>query len=227
MNESPYFVSDVMSRPVVAVVREAPFKEIAEALARWRVNAMPVLDSARRVVGVVSEADLLLKEEFRGLASKGAGRVRRPVDLAKAGGSTAEDLMTSPAITVHEDMTLPQAARIMAVEKVKRLPVVDAEGRVCGVVSRSDLLKVFLRTDEDLAAEIRTGVVQRLAAVSGGEMHVRVRQGVVTLGGTLNDPRLVPVAIRLIQAVPGVVRIESTLAGPRDASAGIFPGADD
>ncbi|WP_274563910.1 CBS domain-containing protein [Streptomyces spiramyceticus] len=191
MNRPPHFVSDVMSHPVVAVLRGAAFKEMVEAMARWKVGMMPVIDAERRVVGVVSEADLLPGKE--------------------PGGSTAEELMSSPAVTIHEDATLAQAARTMAVQHLKSLPVVDAAGRISGVVSRSDLLKVFLRPDEDLAAEIRREVVKRLFPEPGAEVHVRVDNGVVTLSGTLPDTRLIPVATRLVRAVPGVVDVEWAL----------------
>lgn len=124
-----------MTRRVVAVLRTARFKEIVETMARWQVSAMPVVDAERRVVGVVSEADLLLKEESQGLASMGSGRTRHPADLAKAGASTAQELTSSPALTAHEDLTLAQAARLMAVERMMRLPAIDAEVRIRGVVS--------------------------------------------------------------------------------------------
>ncbi|MFD9219185.1 CBS domain-containing protein [Streptomyces sp. NPDC060064] len=218
MNRTPYFVSDVMSSPVVAVDRSAPFKEIVETLATWKVSALPVLDAERIVVGVVSAADLLPKEEFRGNNPSRVEQVHRLADLAKAGATTAAQLMSSPAVTIHGEAPLVQAARKMAVDHVKRLPVVDAEGRLQGVVSRSDLLKVFLRPDEDLAVEIRREVVRRL--FPGAEaVHVRVDNGVVTLSGTLTDTRLVPLASRLVRAVAGVVDVEWALGGDASATA--------
>ncbi|GHB31506.1 hypothetical protein GCM10010306_025650 [Streptomyces umbrinus] len=130
MPETPHIVSDVMTLTVVAVGRDAPFKEIVETMGQWRVSAMPVLEGEGRVIGVVSEADLLPKEEFRNSDPSLYEQRRRLSDVAKAGAVTAAELMSTPAITVHPDVTLAQAARIMAVRHVKRLPVVGAgQGR--------------------------------------------------------------------------------------------------
>ncbi|NEW70917.1 CBS domain-containing protein [Streptomyces rhizosphaericus] len=211
MVETPHLVSDVMTRTVVAVGRDASFKELVQTLGQWRVSAMPVLEGEGRVIGVVSEADLLPKEEFRDTDPDRFQQLRRLPDLAKAGALTAEELMSSPAVTVHPDATLPEAARIMAVRGVKRLPVVDAEGKLLGIVSRGDLLKVFLRADQDIEEEVHRTVVSCLFPGSG--VHVRVREGVVTLGGQLGDTTLIPVAARLARAVEGVVDVECHFRG--------------
>jgi CBS-domain-containing membrane protein len=205
MAESPYNVSDVMTHTVIAVGRDAPFKEIVELIDQWRVSALPVLAGEGRVIGVVSEADLLAKEEFRD-TDEGDLKAR-----AKAGGLTAGELMTTPAVTVHADASLAEAARIMARRHVKRLPVVDSVGLLQGVVSRSDLLKVFLRTDEEIAEEVRQGVLTQLPATTSG-LTVSVTEGVVTLGGTLPDRTLVPVVARAVRAVEGVVDIRLDLS---------------
>ncbi|MFI1417451.1 CBS domain-containing protein [Streptomyces sp. NPDC020731] len=144
MNGSPHTVSDVMTRAVVAVGRDTPFKDVVRLIEEWQVSALPVLEGEGRVVGVVSEADLLLKEEFRDSDPDRFTQLRRLSDLARAGALTAGELMSTPAVTVHADATLAQAARVMAQLRLKRLPVVDAEGLLKGVVSRVDLLKVFL-----------------------------------------------------------------------------------
>ncbi|MDL2074871.1 CBS domain-containing protein [Streptomyces sp. GXMU-J15] len=203
MTESPYRVSDVMTHTVVAVGSEAPFKEIVSLLDEWKVSALPVLAGEGRVVGVVSEADLLLKEEFRDTEEGDLA------DRVKAGGVTAGDLMSTPAVTVHADATLAEAARIMARRHVKRLPVVDGVGLLQGVVSRSDLLKVFLRTDQEIAEEIRSTVLGHLPFTS--PLTVNVKEGVVTLGGSLPDRTLVPVLARAVRAVEGVVDIRLDL----------------
>ncbi|MEU4892627.1 CBS domain-containing protein [Streptomyces sp. NPDC044780] len=218
MPETPHIVSDVMTRTVVAVGREAPFKELVQTLGTWRVSAMPVLEGEGRVIGVVSEADLLPKEEFRDSDPDRFQQLRRLPDLAKAGAVTAEELMSSPAVTVHPDATLPEAARIMAVRGVKRLPVVDAEGKLQGIVTRGDLLKVFLRTDQDIEAEVHRTVVSHLFPGSG--VHVRAREGVVTLSGQLGDTALIPVAARLTRAVEGVVDVECHFRGVGPDQAG-------
>ncbi|MCD7442343.1 CBS domain-containing protein [Streptomyces lincolnensis] len=203
MPESPFTVSDVMTHTVIAVGRDASFKEIVGLIDQWKVSALPVLEGEGRVIGVVSEADLLPKEEFRD-TDEGD-----PAEWAKAGGVTAGELMSTPAVTVHADASLAEAARIMARRHVKRLPVVDGIGILQGVVSRSDLLKVFLRGDEEIAEEIRHGVLDRLPVLT--ELEVSVSEGVVVLSGSLPDRTLVPVVARAIRAVEGVVDIRLDL----------------
>ncbi|MFD9905768.1 CBS domain-containing protein [Streptomyces sp. NPDC059063] len=205
-----------MTHTTIAIGRDASFKELVELIEQWKVSALPVLEGEGRVVGVVSEADLLPKEEFRDADPVRYDVVRRLSDLAKAGAVTAGELMSSPAVTVHPDATLAEAARIMAHRRIKRLPVVDASGLLQGVVSRSDLLKVFLRADEEIADEIHHKVLAALPAAAGVE--VRVRDGIVTLGGTLRDTALVPVLARAARAVEGVVDIRVDLAPPESGS---------
>lgn len=211
MPETPHIVSDVMSQTVVAVGRDAPFKEIVRTMEQWKVSAMPVLEGEGRVVGVVSEADLLPKEEFRDSDPSLVEQRRRLSDLAKAGAVTAGELMSAPAVTVHPDATLAQAARIMAVRRVKRLPVVDDVDMLQGIVSRADLLKVFLRSDEEIEEEVRRTVVSYLFPALSHAIHVNVREGVVTLRGHIRDTSLISVAVRLVRAVEGVVDVEPHL----------------
>ncbi|MFC8348433.1 CBS domain-containing protein [Streptomyces sp. NPDC057280] len=211
MSGAPHIVSDVMTRDVACVDRDAAFKDIVRTMQDRKVSALPVVDGGGRIVGVVSEADLLPKEEFRDSDPDRYTQLRRLADLAKAGSVTAGELMTSPALTVTPGVTLAQAARTMARARVKRLPVVDAEGRPTGIVSRADLLKVFLRSDEDIAEEVRREVVAYLFPTQADAVRVEVRDGVVRLGGRVRDTSLVPVAARLARAVEGVVDIEFRL----------------
>ncbi|MGW1955867.1 CBS domain-containing protein [Streptomyces sp. NPDC001920] len=208
MHGSPHIVSDVMTHTVAAIGRGATFKEIVRMMHDWKVSALPVLEGEGRVVGVVSEADLLHKEEFRDDDPDRHTQLKRLSDLAKAGAVTAGELMTSPALTVHADATLAQAARTLARAKVKRLPVVDGLGMLQGIVSRADLLKVFLRDDEGIAEEVRREVVSYLFPAPTSAARVAVRDGIVTLSGRIRDTSLVPVAARLIRAVEGVVDVE-------------------
>ena len=210
MDSGPHRVSDVMTYAVVAVGREALFKDIAERMEQWKVSAFPVLEGDGRVVGVVSEADLLPKEEFRDSDPDRLTRIRRLSDLAKAGAVTADELMSTPAVTVHADATLAEAARIMALRHVKRLPVVSTEGMLRGVVSRGDLLKVFLRPDGDLAAEIRRDVVDPLFPAPVEPVHIVVTEGVATLTGRVRvrDAARIPLAARLVRGVEGVVAVD-------------------
>ncbi|WP_156724882.1 CBS domain-containing protein [Streptomyces apocyni] len=210
MTASPHTVSDVMTHTVVAVGSRASYKEIVELMNQWKVSALPVLAGEGRVIGVVSEADLLPKEEYR--VDEEVLRDRPLADTAKASAVYAEDLMSSPAVTVHADATIAESARIMARRHVKRLPVVDSLGRPEGVVSRSDLLKVFLRSDEDMAAEIRNTVLPDLPDTA--QVDLVVEDGVVTVGGELRDRALVPLLARAIRAVEGVVDIRVDLHSP-------------
>ena len=213
MHGTPHIVSDVMTHTVAAIGREAHFKEIVRMMQEWKVSALPVLEGEDRVVGVVSEADLLPKEEFRDSDPDRYTQLRRLSDLAKAGAVTASELMTAPALTTHPNATLAQAARIMARARVKRLPVVNDLGMLEGIVSRADLLKVFLRDDEEIAEEVRGEVVSRLFPSPASSVRTEVRDGVVRLDGYVRDTSLVPVAARLVRAVEGVVDVEFELAG--------------
>ncbi|MEU5807876.1 CBS domain-containing protein [Streptomyces sp. NPDC047718] len=214
MPSSRYTVSDVMTHTAVAIGREASYKEIVELMHEWQVSAVPVLEGEGRVVGVVSEADLLPKEEFRRSEPVLPEQLE---EASKAGGVLAEELMSSPAVTVRPDAPVAEAARIMAHRRLKRLPVVDEFGMLEGVVSRSDLLKVFLRPDEELAEEIRQQVLTAL--VPGLTLDFAVEEGVVTLRGPLRDRALVPLLARAVRAVEGVVDVRVELDGAGGAAA--------
>ncbi|NXY94024.1 CBS domain-containing protein [Streptomyces sp. BR123] len=214
MPASRYTVSDVMTHTAIGIGREASYKEIVELMQEWKVSAVPVLEGEGRVVGVVSEADLLPKEEFRRKEPLLPDQLE---EASKAGGVLAEDLMSSPAVTVHPDATLAEAARIMAHKHVKRLPVVNGIGMLEGVVSRSDLLKVFLRPDGELEEEIRQDVLAELAP--DVSLDFSVKDGVVTLRGPLHDRALVPLLARAIRAVEGVVDVRMELDGDASATA--------
>ncbi|MGW4298271.1 CBS domain-containing protein [Streptomyces sp. NPDC004376] len=200
-----------MTRAVVAVGSGTLFRDLVERMEQWGVSALPVLEGDGRVIGVVSEADLLPKEEFRDSEPDRLTQLRRMADLAKAGAVTAGELMSTPAVTVHADATLPEAARIMAVKGVKRLPVIDAQGALVGVVSRGDLLKVFLRPDAELADEIRRSVVDVLFPAPVEPVHVMVAEGVVTLTGCVRDAERIELASRMTRGVEGVVDVDCRL----------------
>ncbi|MFD6286733.1 CBS domain-containing protein [Streptomyces sp. NPDC060205] len=218
MHGTPHVVSDVMTRTVATVDRGTPFKEIVRTMQEREVSALPVVEGDQRVAGVVSEADLLPKEEFRDSDPDRYTQLRRLSDLAKAGAVTAEELMTSPPLTTPPDATLAQAARTMARARVKRLPVVDGSGTLLGIVSRADLLKVFLRDDEEMAEEVRREVVSYLFPSPSSAVWTEVRDGVVKLSGHIRDTSLVPVAARLARAVEGVVDVEFDLSEERRPS---------
>ncbi|MEV6113118.1 CBS domain-containing protein [Streptomyces sp. NPDC052109] len=216
MNGIPALVHDVMTRRVVALRGGAAFKDIVRVMQDWHVSALPVLDDTGRVVGVVSEADLLGEQEDGDADTAGIGRHGRTVRLIEAGKAdavTAAGLMTAPAVTVAPDATLARAARLMARTRFKRLPVVGPDGRLRGIVSRSDLLKVFLREDEEIAEEVRREVVVRLFGTQAATVRVEVRRGVVTLTGRVRETALIPLAARLAHAVAGVVDVRCALTG--------------
>ncbi|WP_330299794.1 CBS domain-containing protein [Streptomyces sp. NBC_00503] len=222
MNSSPHLVRDVMTRVVVSVTPLAEFKEIVAVMSQWQVTAVPVTEGEGegRVIGVVSEADLLPKEAFRDHDTGLIEQMQRLGDTLKAGSTLAKDLMTTPAVTVPPDTTLSQAARLMAERHIKRLLVVNPAGILQGIVSRTDLLKVFLRPDSELADEIRREVVGRLFPLAQHRVRVDVRHGVVTLSGGILDASLIPVAARLALAVEGVVDVNCALTTSAAQTAG-------
>ncbi|MEU4268952.1 CBS domain-containing protein [Streptomyces sp. NPDC026092] len=187
----PRTVDDVMTHAVVSARLDAPVKEIVQSMRRWGVSAVPVLSAEGRVVGVVSEADIL-------------GKVPGE-DRDSVGSVTAGSLMSAPAVTVSRGATIAGAARLMGRGRLKRLPVVDEDGRPVGVVSRGDLLKVYLRSDAELAEDVRHELLTHLIPEGDAALTVRVADGVVTFTGHL--PQSVPtdLALRLTRAVPGVV----------------------
>ena len=205
-------VSDVMTRTVVVVNVSAPFKDVVRRMHEYRVSAVPVVDDDGRLTGIVSEADLILKEdpELEDGAHLFEGRHRRH-DREKAAGLVARELMTAPVVTVTPDASLGEAARLMHRRGVKRLPVVDDGGKILGILSRADLLKVFLREDVDIEHEVREDVVRRTLWIDPDTVTVSVRDGVVHLDGQLERRSLIPVLERLVTAVEGVVGVEEHL----------------
>jgi len=202
-------VRSVMTENVVTVPEDMPYKEIVATLAQHAVSAVPVVDEAGRVVGVVSEADLLHKMEFAGLEPHIhlIERRQRRMARVKAAGDAARDLMNSPAITVGPDVALTAAASTMERERVKRLPVVDGRGRAVGIVSRRDLLRVYLRDDEAIRDEIRNQVLRQTLWIDPDTIDVSVDQGVVVLMGRVDRRSTAQIVVRLCEAVPGVVEV--------------------
>ena len=210
-------VRDVMTTDVVTVPGQMPCKQVARVMAARRVSGVPVVTKDRHVAGMVSEADILRKEEraFRRLGTGLPRRTRR--ERAQARARCAAELMTSPAITIHPDAPVGAAARLMNGHRIRRLPVVDPSGKLIGIVSRRDLLSVFLRPDEEIAAEVHGMLTGILLAEPDG-VQVTVRDGVVILSGSLARPNLIPVAERLASGVDGVVAVIGKL-GIRAGSA--------
>jgi CBS domain-containing protein len=205
-------VSDVMTSQVVTVSPSTPFKEVVEVLRTHRVTAAPVVDELGLVQGVVSEADLLLKQEYPRDHEPPLGeRLRHRADQARSRGTIARDFMSSPAVTIGEDATVQEAERLLHARHLKRLPVVDDDGRLVGIVSRADLLGVFLRPDEDIRTEIVEDLIGRRMLMAPGRLTVAVDRGVVTLEGRCELRSLVSRLIRLVYAVDGVVHVDARL----------------
>ncbi|HXZ77867.1 MAG TPA: CBS domain-containing protein [Streptosporangiaceae bacterium] len=212
-------VRDVMTTSVITVDRITPFKEITALLADHKISAVPVLSMGRKVIGVVSEADLLRMEEPAGRPYR-LGNPGRQHWWSREGhlGYTAAKLMTAPAITIHPDATIPAAARLLNDHHIRRLPVVDPSGTLIGIVSRRDLLSVFLRPDSEIAEEARQVVAPLLGTPP--QVSVRVRSGIVTLSGQPERRDMVPVALGLIADIDGVVTVLDKISLPAPADSG-------
>ncbi len=212
MNSS---VKDVMTRSVVAVRETAGDKDIVTVMRLRRVSAFPVLDSADHVVGVVSEADLLLKEAVS--ASTGAippGAEGRPKEQVKATGVTAAELMTRPAVTINPGATVAEAARLMYSHHVKRLPVVDETGRLAGIVSRVDVLSVFDRPDGQIRDAVIKEVLDGDVALGPDNVDVTVKSGIVTIAGPVERRAIALQLMHAIRYVDGVVDVRDRLSYP-------------
>ncbi|HET9410818.1 MAG TPA: CBS domain-containing protein [Candidatus Dormibacteraeota bacterium] len=206
-------VADVMTAHVHVAGPQTPFKLLVRLIEENRVSAIPIVDGHGVPIGIVSETDLLLKES-RGEPDGGRDLVpsRRRRELrAKADGVLASDLMTSPPISVPATIGLAQAARLMQERNVRRLVVVDERGKIAGIVTRSDLLQVFLRGDEELRQEI-TGVLLPALMLEAAEMRVDVRWNVVTLAGELDRRSDVEILTRMVAELDGVVGVVDRLS---------------
>lgn len=215
-------VCDVMTTEVVTVDRITPYKEIAHLLAEHHVSAVPVLMMGRHVAGVVSEDDLLAAQDEAARQVRSAHRGRLPWVRRQRGRHTkltAGELMTSPAITINPDAPIPRAFRLMHTHHIKRLPVVDPHGKLIGIVSRGDLLSVFLRPDNQIAQQVRELLAEILLA-DPASVRVSVHGGVVTLAGgpwPEDQHELIPVAVRLIWDIDGVVDVIDRLGAAAPA----------
>ncbi|GAA4800068.1 CBS domain-containing protein [Streptomyces ziwulingensis] len=205
-------VCDLMSDAVVRVQRGTPFKEIAHLLQEYDITAVPVVDADDRPVGVVSEADLLQKIWGGESGAPAPGAAPLP-EGTKASATDAAGLMTSPAVCAREDWSVVDAARVMARQNIKRLLVVDDKERLVGVVSRSDLLRVFLRGDREIRTEIIEEALLKTLDLAPSAMQVDVTHGHVILSGRLPDHVSVPALEELCRGVDGVVAVEFRTAG--------------
>ena len=190
-----------------------PFKLLVRLIEENKISAVPIVDQTGVPIGVVSESDLLLKER-RGQLESEADLLhprRRHMERAKADGLVASDLMTSPPITVAADRRLVEAARLMQERNVRRLVVVDERGRICGIVSRSDLLQVFLHSDEELLEEIVSSVIPTLMLTPQQPIVVDVHYNVVTLQGEVDRRSDAEILGQITKELDGVVDVVNQL----------------
>jgi CBS-domain-containing membrane protein len=206
-------VEDVMTSEVICARPSTPYKELVRLLTERNVSAVPVVDEERHVLGVVSEADLILKQGQPADAVQRSLLVskRRRAERLKARGGTAAELMTWPVVTIGPQAGVAEAARLLRKHRIKRLPVTDPAGRLVGIVSQSDVLKVFLRPDEEVRRQVVEQVIIADLLIDPEPLQVTVRDGVVLLEGSCERRSLVPVLGRAVAGVEGVVRVENRL----------------
>jgi CBS domain-containing protein len=208
-------VRDIMTTNVVTVHANASFKDIAMRLRENLVSAFPVLGDDGTVIGVVSEADLLLKEAFEEAApGDGEPGILRGLAKEKARAGTAADLMSRPAVTVAPEDSVEHAARLMYARGVKRLPVTDAAGHLVGIVSRADVLSVFGRPDEEIRGQIVDELICGEFGADPGRFSVRVKDGVVTMTGRPGSVSLGRDLLTRARHVQGVVAVRDRFTYP-------------
>jgi len=211
-------VSQVMTVGVVSAHEQAGFKVIVASLVRNRISAVPVIDDNRKVIGVVSESDLLARVVAEPDHTSLIDHLRhgRRERLENVHGDRAGSLMTAPAVTTTPDCTIADAARLAAKARVRRLPVVDADGVLIGIVTRADLLRIFLEDDAEIHAHILGDIIIRQMALDPSDVEVFVNEGIVTLRGQLANRQAVQQLLESVHAVPAVVAVKSALTCSTD-----------
>ena len=202
-------VKDIMTTEVVMVGPDAPYWRLASLLRVHRISGFPVVDDHGVVVGVVSETDLLAEE-----ALEGRPRWRPRRKHATKAKLTASDLMTRPVVTTSPDELVSNVARLMSTHKLRRLPVVDARGRLVGIITRSDVLSVFSRPDEEIRREITKDVIADGFFTDPDRLTVTVKDGIVTLAGALGSVVLGANIVEAAEHVEGVVTVRDHFTYP-------------
>jgi CBS domain-containing protein len=225
-------VADVMTRTVVAVTPETPLKDVAALMVAKGISGVPVVDAAGTVVGIVSEADFVIKERgAEGVRHRLLARVfgeskQTKRELAKIEATTAGQAMTSPAVTVAAADALKWAAEVMASRKINRLPVVE-DGRLVGIVTRADVVRAFVRPDAELERLVREEVLTKSAFWLEPEaFDLTVRAGVVHIAGRVERRSLAETIVDVTRGLGGVVGVESGLTWEIDDIEGPGPSAD-
>jgi CBS domain-containing protein len=206
-------VAEVMTVRVHVASPLTPFKLLVRLIEENRISAVPIVNQQGVPLGVVSESDLLLKERRAELQSEGSPLHlwRRRQDKIKAEAVIAADLMTSPPVTIRSDALITDAARQMQERNVRRLVVVDARGRIAGIVSRSDLLQIFLRTDADLLEELVDDIIPAIIPNDSRTVEVEVQSNVITLSGEVDRRSDAEILVRLAREIDGAVDVVNRL----------------
>ncbi|MFH8475936.1 CBS domain-containing protein [Streptomyces sp. NPDC018000] len=200
-------VGDLMTDEVVSVVPVTSFKEVAKLLAQHNISGLPVLDAEDRVVGVVSESDLLSRQAAGHPVTGDAPDAATRTVASSEGEFTAAEIMSAPAVTIHAQQTAPDAARLMTRSGVERLPVVDDEDRLVGILTRRDLLRLFLRPDAEIRRRLVEDVLEDTMEIGPGTVTIHVVDGVVTLEGRLENRNRIAILTRLAEQLDGVVAV--------------------
>lgn len=216
-------VREVMTTPVVTVRRTTPLKDVAQLLVENRVSGLPVVDVDGTVLGVVSEADFLVKESGEGAVRHrplarilGDSRTSRS-QLDKVHATRTADAMTAPAITIEPGRPIGEAARLMTLRNVNRLPVVE-DGRLVGIVTRADLVRAYVRTDEELAETIREDVIRRTLWLDPAAFAVEVKDGIASISGHVQRRSTADMVAHATAVVPGILEVEASITWSLDDS---------
>ena len=207
-------VKDVMSTHVIAVRQNASYKDMAAMLHEQRVSAFPVLDDHNKVIGVVSESDLLTKEALEGTVPGMLQSMVSQREHARASAVTAAELMTKPPVTIGPDEPVTQAARLMYSRRLKRLPVTSDDGTLIGIVTRADVLSVYSRPDADIQREIIQDLIVAMFAGDPARFTVTVADGIVTIEGAPETDLVGRDIIDAARHVEGVVAVRDRLSYP-------------
>jgi CBS domain-containing protein len=206
-------VRDIMTTDPFKVTGNTHLKEAARLMVRHRVSGLPVVDEAGKLIGILSEGDFIRREAGRdrpqGVSLLDA--VFGEGELQPVGAETVAEIMTRSVVTITPEATVGEAARVMGRRSVKRLPVVDLEGELVGIVSRSDIVGAFTKPDDVIEDEVREDLIRRLLFLDPELVRVSVDDGVVTLEGELENRTEAHLLEELSRRIAGVVRVESRL----------------
>lgn len=212
-------VAAVMTRRVVTVTPQTSFKDAVRLMRTKRVSGLPVVDMKGRLVGIVTEGDLLNKVEQRDVDAYVLESKRHRLDRARASALDVESAMSTSVTSVRQDFPIALAAREMHTRGFKRLPVTDEEGNLIGIVSRGDLLTVFLRTDAQVKADVRRTLTTIQSHGGARKLKATVKGGVVELEGSLDEKSRLEATVRAIKAIDGVVGVRSRMTFEVDDTA--------